>query len=91
MARKRKPRPTTGIRQGHRSWIRLSPQYPSERRRTAESWSGRIGSDLKTAIRELAEETGLTQGEIGRKLIYFGLMAVEDGELDLENGQFPRE
>ena len=70
---------------------RMTRRTESEVNRARETWSGRIGTDLRQAIRELAKKTGLTQGQIGRILISCALDLYHNGDLDLENGRIPRE
>ena len=58
---------------------------PTERRRVTETWSGRIGADLKGEIRELAERHGVSQGQIGRVLLLAGLRALEGGQVSFSD------
>jgi len=55
----------------------------SERRRIANTWSGRIGADNRAWIRELAYRYGISQGEVGRRCFEFCRAAHEAGEFRL--------
>lgn len=69
-------------------WLRVSRPTPSEARRIAESWTGRIGADLREQIRALSQETGLSQGAVAVALMRYGLAALASGELQLnQNGR----
>jgi hypothetical protein len=65
---------------------RLTKPTRSEQKRVANTWTARIGADLRETIRRLAQETGLTQGEIGRVLLLAGLAELEAGRVSFENG-----
>jgi len=68
---------------------RLTKPTRSERKRVINSWTGRIGADLKEIIRQLAKDYALTQGEIGRVLLLAGLAELEAGRVSFENGSDP--
>jgi len=69
---------------------RFSKPTRSEQKRVINSWTGRIGADLKEIIRGLSKEHSLTQGDIGRVLLLAGLAELEAGRLSLvENGPDP--
>jgi len=56
-------------------------QTPSERRRVSETWSGRIGADMRDYIKELACRYDKSQGEIARQLLEFARQAEIRGDL----------
>jgi hypothetical protein len=65
---------------------RLTKPTPSEQKRVINTWTARIGADLRETIRALAKQHGLTQGEIGRELLLAGLAALEAGKIQFGNG-----